>query len=492
MPFSIRRSFAWMALCQGGLFLAQFGSSLALARLLTPYEMGIFSLAAAIAALLSTLRACGLSSYIIRAEQVDAALLASVFTVNLIISVATAALILGLSAFGGLLLGEPEVQRALAVLAVLPLIGILEFRPAAMIERQGHFRAIALVNMLRGLVASAAMLALALAGFSYMSQAYGQAAGAVVAAVAVNCVGHRHAGLRVGLAGWREIVTYGGRLVAIAGVTGIAARLGELILGRVLGLSALGLFSRAVSLNALMWDNLHALITRIVFVDLADQQRQGRSLRVSYLRTLRVLTVLLWPAFAGVAALAGPLVRTLLGPDWAGAALPLSLLSVASMVLISITMTWEVFVIRDETALQARFEFIRNGAGLLLFSAGCVFGLAGAGLARVGEALLAVAVYRPHLERMTDTRGRDYVPIYLHGAALTAVAILPSVLVMAAWDWSVETPLGSLASAVALGIAGWAAGLWLLRHPLVDEARIILSRMRFGRPPGSRAIVPEL
>ncbi|MGU3539722.1 oligosaccharide flippase family protein [Methylobacterium sp. A54F] len=486
MSFSIRRSLAWMGFCQGGLFLVQFGTSLALARLLTPYEIGIFSLAAAMAGLLSTLRACGLSSYIVRAERVDGALLASVFTINLILSLATAALILGLSAFGSALLGEPEVQRALTVLAVVPLLGILEFRPAAMIERQGDFRVVALVNMLRGFTTSLAILALAFGGFSYMSLAYAQVLGALAAVLAFNGFGRRHVSLRVGLQGWREISTYGVRLLAIAGVGGVSARLGELILGRVLGLSALGLFTRATNLNSLMWENLHALITRIVFVDLSDQQRQGRSLRESYLRTLRMITALLWPIFAGVAVLAGPLVRVLLGPEWAGAALPLSLMSVASMILISISMTWEVFVIRDQTALQARFEFIRNGAGLLIFAAGCGFGLAGAGWARIGEAVLAVTVYRRHLERMTDTRGRDFVPIYLQAGSLTGLAILPAVLVMSLWGWSDAAPPASLAGAVAAGVAGWACGLCVLRHPLVDEARGLLSRLR----PGRRAVLP--
>lgn len=480
-----------MGLCQGGLFLAQFGTSLALARLLTPYETGIFSLAAAIAGLLSTLRSCGLSSYIVRAERVDAALLASVFTVNLILSGATAVLILGLSVFGSLLLGEPEVQRALMVLAIVPLLGTLEFRPSAMIERQGNFRAVAVVNMLRGLTASAAMLVLAIFGFSYMSQAYGQVAGTLAAVLAANSLGFRHVSLRMGLAGWREILTYGSRLFAIAGVAGIAGRLGDLVIGRMLGLSALGLFSRAASLNTLMWDHLHTVITRIVFVDLANHQRQGRSLRTSYLATLRMITVLLWPAFAGAAVLAGPIVHLLLGPAWAGAALPFSLLSIAAIVLSSLTMTWEVFLIRDQTALQARFEFIRNGAGLVMVAFGSLFGLGGVGMARISEALLAVALYRPHLERMTDTLGRDYVPIYLHAAGLTVVAIVPSVLVMSVWGWSAETPLASLAASIALGIAGWAFGLWYLRHPLVDEARLILSRLKLVRRPATAAAIPE-
>jgi O-antigen/teichoic acid export membrane protein len=479
-----------MALGQGGLFVMQFGSWLALSRLLTPHEMGIFTLAAATAGVLSTLRTCGLSSYVVRAQRVDAALLSSVFTINLIISLATAALILGLSSFGGLLLGDPEVQRALAVLAVVPLVGVFEFRPAAMIERLGNFRAIALTNVLRGFVGNATMVALAFLNFSYMSQAYGQVASAVTAAVALNSIGRSHAGLRIGLENWREILTYGSRLFAIAGVTGIANRLMEMILAHALGLSALGLYSRALDLNE-MWDNLHALVIRIVFVDLAEQQRQGRPLREIYLRILSVITMLLWPIFAGAVVLAGPLIWILLGPEWIGAAVPLSILLIGSCVLISISMTWEVFVLCDQTALQARFEFIRNGAGLLLFATGCAFGLVGASFARLGEALLALAIYRPHLQRMTETRGSDYAPIYGHGMVLTGIAVLPSAAVMWAWDWSVQTPLQYIVPAVLLGIVGWLGGLWYLRHPLLTEIQTILSGTRSLRRTQGAVSMPE-
>ena len=48
MMFSVRRSLAWMAVSQGGLFIIQFGTSLVIARLLTPYEMGVFAIAVAI------------------------------------------------------------------------------------------------------------------------------------------------------------------------------------------------------------------------------------------------------------------------------------------------------------------------------------------------------------------------------------------------------------------------------------------------------------
>jgi O-antigen/teichoic acid export membrane protein len=466
-----------MTLSQVGIFLLQFGASLIVARLLTPYEMGVFAMAVAIVGLLSTLRALGLSGYIVRARELNAAVLSSAFTINALIATLVSAIIVGLSTLGRALLDEPGVGHVLLVMAILPLIGIFEFLPASGIERGGSFRAIAFVNLVRALLANGVMLGLAFSGFSFMSLAYGQIAGSIAGTIVINIVGRRHVNLRLRLAGWQDIMLYGLQMLAISGINTIASRIADLMLGRLLGLGALGLYSRASGLNGLLWDNIHLVISRIVFVDFSERRRQEKSLRDRYLRIVRMVTALLWPAFAGLAIIAGPLVQTLYGENWIGAALPLSLLSMSAIAMVSITMTWEVFVVSEETALQARFEFVRAGVGLVLFAVGCLVSLVGAAAARIAEALVSVMLYRPHLERMTDTHRRDFIPIYMDSALLTALATTPAFIVMTFYSWSPQTPVPTLLVAVLVGIIGWLCGICMLRHPLFEEGYLILSRI---------------
>lgn len=481
MAFSVRRSLAWMTLAQGGLFLLQFGASVIVARLLTPYEMGVFAVASAIVGLLSTLRSLGLSGYIIRERELTSALVASVFTINAAIATIVSVLILGLSALGAAFLSETGVQRVLVVMAILPLLGIFEFLPAAGFERTGNFRVIALISLARTLVSNVVMLVFAFSGFSYMSLAYGQLAGAVTAVAAFNIIGRRHVSLRLGLYRCRDILRYGLQMLAISGVSVMAGRLADLLLGRLQGLDALGLYSRASGLNSLLWENVHIVISRIVFVDFSEKRRQGKSLREAYLRIMELVSGLLWPAFAGLAVIAGPLVRLLYGEAWVGAALPLSLLSISAMILVSVTMTWEVFVVCQETARQTRFEFIRAGAGLALFAVGCLVSLTGAAGARIGEALLSVGIYRPHLERMTDTTLRDAIPIYLRSATLTVLAALPAALVMIFYGWSFTAPPLAVLISMGIGVVAWGVGLRALRHPLFEEAQLLVGRLRTRR-----------
>ncbi len=476
---SLRRGLAWMTLSQVGFFVTQFGGSVILARLLTPYEMGVYAVAAAITGVISAIQAFGLTGFIVREHNLSPQLLASTFTVNAALSVLLAAAIAGLSTFGGQFLREPGVQHVMLVLALLPLFGALEFVPSTSLERRGQFKSIALVSLSRMLWSTSVTVGLAIAGLSYMSIAYGNLAGAVVSLIGFNVAGRRHVSFRLSLAEWRRITRFGLQMMAISGVNSISSRTGEFLLGRLLGLSALGLYSRGSALNSLLWDNIHLVIGRVVFVDLASLRRGGVSLRGSYLRTLEIVTALLWPAFAGFAILAGPLIRAVYGDKWIGAARPLSMLCVSSIILVSITMTWEIFVVCGETGRQARFEVFRTGVGLLLFLGGCLVSLTGAAVARIGEALFSVFLYRPHLERMTETAWADFVPIYLRSALLALVAVAPSATLMAAYQWSERTPIGSVLATIAAGVATWLIALRLLRHPLFAElARIPASARR--------------
>ncbi len=52
------------------------------------------------------------------------------------------------------------------------------------------------------------------------------------------------------LADWLPIARFGTQMLAISGVSQISTRVTELVLGRTLGIAALGLFSRATKVDS--------------------------------------------------------------------------------------------------------------------------------------------------------------------------------------------------------------------------------------------------
>lgn len=479
---SIRHSFAWMTVANGSLFVLQFVVSILIARLLGPYEMGIFAIALSIVGMLSIFRSFGLGTYLIRAQELTKPMLSTLFTINAALASTIALAILLLSAVGGALLKEPGVRDLLLVLAITPVVGIFDFIPASGIERRGEFRTVAVVNIFRYSIANIATLGFAYAGHGYMSLGYGQVISALVAAALNNFFGRRLLVFSFGLRDWRDVMRFGTQVLTISMIGGLQGRLSDLLLSKYLGLVAFGLYSRATSLTGVLWENIQAIILRVLIVDFAEQRRRRMSLRNSYLRLTQVLTGFLWPAFAGISVVSGPLVLLLFGESWTGAILPLSILSLSAALFVPIMVAYDIFVINNETARQTRIEIIRAPVALGLFAIGCMISLEAAASMKVVEAVMMFLIYRPHLERLTDTRWADYASIYGRSLLLTLAAVLPAGVAMTFCGWSAHAPLPIVIAGVGVGVLAWACLLWLFQHPIFEEVKRVVAKLRPAPP----------
>ena len=472
----VRRSVAWMAFGQGSLFILQMIGSIFVARLLGPFDMGIFAVAMAAVGIIGIVQAIGLGSFLVRERELTPDIVATAAAVHLGIAVLMAAGIAVLGLVGAAVFKEPGVRDVLLVIAVVPIIGHLAFVPQAMLEREGNFRVLAIVKASSSLIALIITVTLATLGYRYMSLAYSQVAVALLTNIALNIIGRKHFNRRFSLTHWSRIASFGAQIFAIAGITQVASRIMELVLGRIQGLAALGLYSRASSNHQMLWGSVHGVVNTVIFVDLSQHVRDGVPLARRYLQVLEIMTGLMWPLLLTVAVLAKPLVALVYGEAWLGAAIPLSLLCAASILLVSTTMTWELFVIFEETARQVRIEVVRTLLSTALFTAACFYSLEAAAAARVADALLAQFLYRPHLERMTGASRQGFLTAYMRSGLCAAAAALPALLLMLATGFGTRGSIVPILATTSAGIVLWLIALRLSRHILFAEITKQLQR----------------
>lgn len=349
---SLQKSLSWMVIAQAVTVLLQFAASVVLARLLTPHEFGIFAVALAVSGVLSLIQALGLQALIVREPDLHDDVVTTAFTINALIAALVTILMMGTSVIGGVFLGEKGVRDVLFAIAFTPLVGILAFLPAAQLERRNRFKELAIAGIIAGVASAGTTVVTATLGFSYMSFAYGQWAQAIVFALTICIFGRAFVRFTTGFKSWRRVADFGLQMLAITGVTAASSKLSDVVLGRLLGLSALGLFSRATSINGLVWANIYLVLGRVLLVDFAAVFRRGESLRERYTRSVDIISVLLWPAFLGLAIVARPFIATLYGEKWIAAAVPLSLIAVASCIQVAVSMTWELFACTDNLHTQ--------------------------------------------------------------------------------------------------------------------------------------------
>jgi O-antigen/teichoic acid export membrane protein len=466
---------AWLGAGQVFTTLLQFASSIVLARYLTPFEMGLVAVAFAVVSVLSIFQQLGLNLLIIREPELTEELKRSAFTVNAFVTACLSLAIVLVSYAGAAFVNDERVRHVALVLAICPLFGIFDFLPAAQLEREGRFKTLATISSACSALGTITTIGLVIAGQSYMSIAYGHVMATGSYAALAIFFGHRHFSLRPGLTAWRRTTEFGVLTAAILGTVNITQRLSEIGLGRLAGLAALGLYNRANSMNMLIWSNVHSVIARVLLVDFANLHRERTSFRERYVQTVTIVTAVLWPAFAGLAVTSKSFIAIVYGERWVTAAPALVFLSIASMIQVSITMTSEIFSIKNELRTQTKIEATRSIVGMVLFLGGCLISLEAAAASRILEVALAWLLYRPHLNRLTDTTLRDFTGVYLQNLMLTGLAVAPSALLIITSAGGRLTVIELLLS-MLLGAAAWSAALLIMRHPLGVEVRALWAR----------------
>lgn len=477
---SVRRAIFWSFSGQIVSFVATFATTVALARILSPREVGAYAIGLAVTGVLQALSAFGVGTYIIRERQLSRRTVETGVTINALISVLLAALVYAASFSGQVTLGEPMVARVLRLLALVPLIGIFEFAPATMLQREMDFRKLSLAAAARAVATAAVSVGTALAGASSLSAAYGGIAGAATSAGLLMLLARHHVVAKASLQGGRAMVAFGLQTLSIGGISVITMRLSDVVLGRILGLTALGFYSRASALSNMIFQNIYGSASKVLFVKLADDGRAGVRLRASYLAGLDMILGIMWPLLAGLAVLAGPAVALLFGERWLDAAAPLAILMLVQALGYTFAMNHELFVLADRVGQQSRIEAIRAVAGLIGIAVGCRWGLAGAAAGRLADPMVGMLLYIPKMHSLAALEQGDMRLAYVRNAGVTLAAIAPALAVMAAAHWSPAVPVWQSAAAVAAGGLLWLAALRVTRHPLYGEILRWTARLRPG------------
>ena len=468
---SLRRSLAWAFSGQFTSFAVQFVGSIIVARLLGPREIGIYAISMAAIGIVQIFATFGLAAYVVRETELTDDMLNGAFTVNALLAIALTVIIAGLSFVAGPLLGVPEAGSVLRIVAFGNLFSIATFRPSAMLQREMRFKQLSIISVTNGLMQASSTVLFAWIGASYLSPAYGSLVAGTVGTALTLFFGCNHVNFRCSLSSWRSITKFGMQMMSVSGVAMFSGRLSDLILGRLLGVAALGLYSRASSLSGQIFENLYGTATRVIFVQLSKEYREGGDWSGTFLRGFSMITAVMWPLLLGIAVLSRPAILILYGERWLPAALPLAVLMIGQFVVVGFGMNWELFVIRGETGRQARFEIARMVVGVPIFAVGCFFSLFGASLGKLADALIGLLLYYPHVRRLAEIGPYEVPTIYGRSIVLTLVAVAPSVVVMFMYNWSAHLPIAVLFSAVGLGIAFWLVAVLRMPHPLGDEIR---------------------
>lgn len=454
------------------LLLIGMGGSMIMARLLTPAQIGVFSIGAVVVGISQLIRDFGVGQYLIQERQLDSGKLRAAFTLTLAIAWTLAVALWLLSGPIGRFYGESGVSAVLRVLALNCLLIPFGSVTLPVLRRRLRFGALYCINVTGALVNFAVCAALALAGFGVLSLAWAAVAGTGATVLASLAFRPRDMPWRPGLAGMRPLLSFGAYATGsnVLDESGVAAP--DLIIGKVIGAEGVGLFGKAQGVLNIFNLLVTRAITPVIQPLYAAQARGGHDMKQAYLKTIRYMTALSWPFFAVLAVLALPLLRLLYGPQWDASAPLVRIMCLSAATFSLFGMARDLFVAMGHVRKRAQLEMMALPLRVLGIVVAAPFGLEAVAWSIVLSTLAkALLIYRG-LAELTGLRLREVGAAVAKGGALVVLVLPPPLLALQAQACA---PLALLLGGAGAGLC-WLAGVFLLKHEIGDDVLALRRR----------------
>lgn len=480
---SVRRALIISLVERYALIVISLTSNILIARLLSPQDIGLYSVSLAVIGIAQVLRDFGVGSYLIQEKNLTEAHVRSAFGVSLLMGGALFVVaFLGASQAGGFY-GDPRMVSTLRICALnflaLPFCTV----SLALLRRDMLFQKVLYVTLTATTIGFLVTIGLAYNGFGANSMAIGTVVTNVATGLSAWIARGAGTIMLPGLSAWRSVTSFGAQRSAASVATTVTNDLSELVSGKILGFTSVAMLSRAQGLMNLFQRDLMSAVHGVALPAFAKSSRENRDLESLHLAAVAAITVAGWPFFGFVAMYALELLRFLFGSQWDQAAgfvpwycLGGAVTAPAYLVGALLTAMSRIDVVTKTELVVQPLKAVIFVVGLLLFPSIDV-----PPILFVIMAVVTTPYFFYMKSKALPNDNAHLVRVLSKSGAVTAIS-MTGPIALALGFGKQGTPIAPhLVALAAVSCAlGWFVGVYAVRHPIVKDPAFVTATRRIA------------
>ncbi|WFU07158.1 MOP flippase family protein (plasmid) [Rhizobium sp. CB3171] len=323
----------WTTFATIGRVVLQTIQLIVMARLISPHDFGLMAMIISVTAFIQLFADLGLSTTIIYAREISAEVLSTLYWLNLLSgAVLSIAVWMGSPTIAGFY-GTPELEMPLALAGTSFILLAIGQQIKVLAEKRLAFRSIAVVELVSATFST--MLTITVAYFG--GGVYSLVAGVIALSGGNSLLYWLFArdrwvpSLHFNIADASENLKSGLYLLLTSLANTATVQADVMIVGRLLGSAALGLYTVPRELTLKVMFATNPIVTRVGTPLLAKAQGDKDLLRKIYLSTLRMTSAINFPIYACMAVFRREVVITVFGSAWLPSANLLGIMAVWGM-----------------------------------------------------------------------------------------------------------------------------------------------------------------
>lgn len=481
---NVRRSLGFAFVERYLMIALQLLSFTLLARLLTPQQIGLYSVSMALVSMAHVVRDFGLANYLIQRADLGDEDIGSAMGTSLLLGGALFAAINAAAPWIASFYGEPGLVQIVRIISINFLILPFNSISIALLKRDMRFDLLMRVNVAAAAVGTFTTLGLAWAGAGAISLAWGDIGNSLTTALGVSLAGAWGRLTRPRLSRWREILRFGGPVTAANVVTSVSMDINDLAVGKLLNFSQVAIASRAQGLMNLFHRDIMGTVRSVAYPAYAKAIREdGEASRIEqrYVQSLGNVCAVAWPFYGFVGLFALEVLRLMFGPQWDASAPLVPIYCAAGAVSVLNSLVPTLMLAAGHSRLVATADLVIQPVKALLLIAVIWHwrALEPLALGVLAMAIVAVPYFYAFKQRCLPSDFGAIARELARNALLALLCLLPCAAVV---TWlrqpgeALTLPVWLACAALTVGL--WLLGLKLLSHPLHAELIGLLNRRR--------------
>lgn len=478
MP-TIKHAIFYSAINKYLMSIIGLATTIMIARMLTPSEIGVYAIASAVVMLLSEIRILGAGVYIIRETNLKTSQIRSALGLTILISWTLGAILFATSPYISEFYEIDAIKLIFWILSLGFILAPFVSIPAALLSKSYNFDKLFYIRLISSLTIFTSTFIFIKLELSFYGLALANTVSMIAQVIATYYFVRKEMVWKPRFKDLKPIVSVG----IYSSLANILERtqktLPDIVIGKTNTTTNVAIFSRGLGFIDFLSELIISGVKPVALPFLSNVLRDGGDVTQAYIKATKLLGAFTWPVLAVASVASLPTIRLFFGDQWDSAAPIASVLAFWSIIRsihgfaqpLLLTLKLEVSLIIKEIIAFVIY------AALILYSS--QFGLMAIAWALLIAAFIDFCVTTVIIKTKTDLGIYKMLKEFLPNFLLVAICWSAAYSLEAAFNINEMHYVPGLLIYTAVLPILWISFLWFLKHPLFDELLKLTNRNKF-------------
>jgi teichuronic acid exporter len=331
-----------------------------LARLLSPEEFGLIGMLTIFMAISQSFIDSGFDQALIRKKGCKTQDYSTVFYYNILVGLIFYFILFFSAGAISNFFDEPQLKTLVQVMGINLIIGSVGLIQKTILTKNIDFKLQAKISIISSIASGVVGIGMAIGGWGVWSLAWKIIVQNLCISGLLWFWNKWKPKIIFSVASFRELFGFGSRLMISGLIDTVYSNIYYLIIGKFFSAKELGFYTRANQFALLPAQTMTHAIQRVSYPVLSTLQDDSDRLKAAYKKLIKSAMLISFVGMAGLAAVAKPLVITLIGEKWSSSIVYLQLLCFVGMLYPLHALNLNMLTVKGRSDLFLRLEVIKK------------------------------------------------------------------------------------------------------------------------------------